>query len=391
MQPRPGIGLARKLESLRVFALGDYDRLDLQLVFGGELIVALIVCRAAEDGAGAIVHQHEIGNVDRELGRLLERMSDLQPGVIAFLLGALDVLGRRAHAMAFVDEFLQRLVLLRQFCCQRMIGRDGEKRHAEDGVRPGGEHLQLLEAFRQCLAFDSEAHQQAFGFADPVALHQPHLVRPAIERVERRQQVVGIFGDLQKPLAQLALLDQGTRPPAAPIYHLLIGQHSMIYRVPVDFALLAIDQTLLEELHEQALLLGVIFHIAGRKFAAPIERQAHALELGTHRGDVLIRPGLRVHLALDGRVLRRQAKGVPAHRMQDVEATRALIAGEHVAHHIVAHMADVDAPRRIGEHLEHIIFRLGGIFLGAVDFLPVPNFAPMLFAFRCVISFGGHD
>jgi hypothetical protein len=62
-------------------------------------------------------------------------------------------------------------------------------------------------------------------------------------------------------------------------------------------------------------------------------------------------------LVLLGGVLGRQAEGVPAHRVQHVEALGALVARDHVAHRIVADMAHMDAPRRIGEHLEHVVFR----------------------------------
>ncbi len=41
--------------------------------------------------------------------------------------------------------------------------------------------------------------------------------------------------------------------------------------------------------------------------------------------------------------------------MEHVEARGAHVAGEHVAHRVVAHMAHMDAPRRIGEHLEDVV------------------------------------
>ncbi len=47
---------------------GGDDRNDRQVVLGGEVVVALVVRRAAEDGAGAVVHQHEVGDVNRQGG-----------------------------------------------------------------------------------------------------------------------------------------------------------------------------------------------------------------------------------------------------------------------------------------------------------------------------------
>ena len=49
---------------------------DRQSVFGGELEIALVVARDAEDGAGAIVHQDEVGDVDRQLPGGIERVAD---------------------------------------------------------------------------------------------------------------------------------------------------------------------------------------------------------------------------------------------------------------------------------------------------------------------------
>ena len=36
---------------------------------------------------------------------------------------------------------------------------------------------------------EREAQQQSFRAADPVLLHQPDFVRPAVERIERLQQI----------------------------------------------------------------------------------------------------------------------------------------------------------------------------------------------------------
>ena len=45
-----------------------------EAVFVGEIEVALVVRRAAEDGAGAVFHQDEIGDIDRQLPGRIEGM-----------------------------------------------------------------------------------------------------------------------------------------------------------------------------------------------------------------------------------------------------------------------------------------------------------------------------
>ena len=181
------------------------------------------------------------------------------------------------------------------------------------------------------------------------------------------EQVLRESRDLEEPLGQLALLDQRARAPAAAVDHLLVGEHGLVDRVPVHLRLLALDQAGREEVEEHLLLVLVVVGIAGRDLARPVERQPHRLELRLHRLDVLVGPGARMDLALHGGVLGRHAEGVPAHRMQHVEAHGALVARHHVAHRVVAHVPHVDAPRRIGEHLQHVVFRARVVVAGGED------------------------
>jgi hypothetical protein len=125
--------------------------------------------------------------------------------------------------------------------------------------------------------------------------------------------------------------------------------------VPVDLGFLAGDEALTQEIEEQFLLLGIVLDIAGGELATPVDTQPDRLQLLAHRGDVGVGPALGVDLVLHGGVLGRQAEGIPAHRMQHVATHRTHIARQYVAHGIVAHVAHVDAPRGVGEHLEHVV------------------------------------
>ncbi len=247
-----------------------------------------------------------------------------------------------------------------------------------------------LLAARRRRRIEREADQQALAAADPVLLHQPDFFRPAVERVERVKQFLGVFGDLEEPLAHLALLDQRAGAPAAPLDHLLVGQHGLIDRIPVHLALLALDQAGVEKIEEHFLLMLVIGRIAGGDLAAPIERQPHRFELLLHRRDVVVGPSLGMDLALRCGVLGRQAEGVPAHRMQHVHAHRALVARHHVAHGVVAHVAHMDAPRRIGEHLQHVVFRPRVGVRRGEDSALVPDFLPARLGVAGVVAVDGH-
>ena len=83
-------------------------------IFAGEIEVALVVAGTAEDGAGAVAHDDEVGDVDRQLHVRLERMDGHDAGVEAALLGLRQRLLGGADLAALLDEFSELLVLLRR-------------------------------------------------------------------------------------------------------------------------------------------------------------------------------------------------------------------------------------------------------------------------------------
>ena len=309
--------------------------------------------RAAEDGARAVVHEDEVGDPDRHHAPGLQRMLGDEAGVVADLLGRLDRGLRRAGAIAFRDEGRDPGILRGKLVDQRVMRRERDEGGAEERVGARREDLELPVAAR-----DPPLDIGALRLADPVLLHQPDLLGPAREPVERGAQVVGRGGDPEEPLRELALLHRRAGAPALAVDHLLVGEHGLVDGIPVDEGLLAMDEAGLHEVQEQLLLVLVVAGVAGRDLALPVEAEAHALQLAAHRRDVVVGPFRGVDAVLARGVLRRQAKGVPAHRVHDLEAARALVAGDHVAQRVVAHMAHVDAPRRVGEHLEHVVLGL---------------------------------
>lgn len=92
--------------------------------------------------AFAVVHQHVVGDPYRQLVAG-QRVFDEQGSGHAFLLLGGDVGLGDAAALAFVDERLQLRVVLRCLGGQRVFGGDGDVGGAHQGVRTGGEHLQL--------------------------------------------------------------------------------------------------------------------------------------------------------------------------------------------------------------------------------------------------------
>ena len=108
------VGGIRDHEAVWIDAGRTNDRRVAELVFVGELQVALVVRRTAEDGAGAVVHQDEVRDIDRQLPVRIERMERLDAGVEAELVRLVDQLLRGAGALALGDEGGERRIPFRR-------------------------------------------------------------------------------------------------------------------------------------------------------------------------------------------------------------------------------------------------------------------------------------
>ena len=111
-------------EGVRVLAGRAYHRHIAEAVFVDEVEVALVVRRAAENGAGAVVHQNEIRHIDRQLPRRIERVHGLDAGVEAELLRGIDLGLCGADLLALGDERGERRIFRRRRRRERMIRRD---------------------------------------------------------------------------------------------------------------------------------------------------------------------------------------------------------------------------------------------------------------------------
>ncbi len=327
--------------------------------------------RAGKDRAGAVIHQDEVGDPDRQFPIGVQRVAHADAGVHPQFFGRLDGLRCGAALAAFGDEGGDLGVVRLKHLGNRMIGRNADEGRAEQGVGPGGEHLDRVAAVGAL-----EAEAQAARFADPVGLHQPHFLGPVLQRVDGVEQLLGEIGDLEEPLRQLAPLDLGARAPALAVDHLLVGKHGHVDRIPVDHRVLAVDQPLCHEVDKHRLLLAIIFRVAGCEHPAPVQPEAKRLHLGDHRVDIVVGPGFRVAPACHRGVFSGHPEGVKPHRVQHVMARRHLVARHHVAHRVVAHVADMDAARGVWKHFEHVVFGLRGIAPGLEGAGLVPGFLP---------------
>src|SRR6185437_5526721 len=366
---------------LRLFAdwLGSELRarrdnaLDRQVVPGREFEIPLVVAGNPEDRPGPVVHQYEVRDIYREPPLGIEGVNDFDACSEALFFGRFQFRGASSPGLALGDELGGLRIGRSDQLGNRVVRGDRDEARAEDRVRAGREYLDGIN--RRDGGCKAETEIKALALADPVLLHQSDLVGPIVEGLEAVEQVVGEVGDLQEPLRELAPLDRGSGAPALSVDHLLVGEHRHVDRVPIDLALLAIDQADIEQVEEERLLLPVIGRVTGRELAIPVQREANALELFAHRPDVGPGPFARMHLALHRRILGRHSERVPTHWVEHFMALHAAVAGDHVAHRVVADVAHVDAPRRIGEHLPHVGLRL---VAGAIGGKAPRLFPPLL-------------
>ena len=191
-----------------------------------------------------------------------------------------------------------------------MTRRNGDIGCADKGIRAGGVDGDFLFAVSNV-----ERDFDAFRTANPVTLHGFDLLRPLFQRIQVVQQLFRIIGDFDKPLRDLFALNFGVAAPAAAIDHLLVRQHRLIVRAPVDGRGLFIDQTFLIQFSEEPLFPAIILWLAGRQFTTPVIAKAQQFKLVFHVGDVVVCPGGRCGVIFNRSAFRRQAESIPANRL----------------------------------------------------------------------------
>ena len=240
---------------------------------------------------------------------------------------------------------------------------------------------------------DPEEDLRAFGPADPVSLHRQHALRP-LHVLHLVEQVVGVRGDAEEPLVELARLDLGAAAFAVAVLHLLVREHGLVVGAPVDDRGLAVGVTGLEELQEQPLRPAVVLGLVRRELARPVDRPAHALHLVADPFDVALDDLARMLALLQGRVLGGQPERVVAHRTQHLVARAAVEMREDVTERVDEHVPDVQRARRIREHLEHVVLALvprrAGLRVRNLErAVLVPD--PLPFALDCLRLVSVHD
>ncbi len=265
---------------------------------------------------GAVAHEDVVGDPDRDLlagHRVRDRAPRVDSGLVLVLRPVL--LGARGVVAHVVEHLGLALRARHERRDQRVLGRQDEERRAEERVGARGEDGDRLVQVALV-----EQHLGALGAADPVALHGEHALGPVLEQRHVVEQALRVVGDLEVPLRQDAALDRRSAALAVPVDDLLVGEHRLVDRAPVDGRLALVGQAALEQQQEDPLRPAVVLGLGGGELARPVDRPAHALHLLADRGDVVVRDVARVAALADRGVLGRQPERVVAHRVQHASA-----------------------------------------------------------------------
>ena len=249
------------------------DDADRQAVLAGELEVALVVRRHAHDRAGSVLHQHVRRHEARD-ALVVHRIDRADAQRQPLARGRLVVRGSRVPLQA-VQELLDRLggpAALRQGRHQRVLGREHEERDSPQRVGPRREDGDLVAGL-----VDAERDLGTLGPADPVPLLCQHPVGPVpLQLSHVVQQAVGVVGDLEEPLDQVAADDQRVAALAAAADDLLVGQDGLVHRAPVRRRKPPVGQPAVEQLQEEPLRPVVVVGVTGVELRGPSRRHTRS-------------------------------------------------------------------------------------------------------------------
>ena len=156
------IGHVINVELRGVFVGRTHDRRDTQTIGVNKIQITLVMGRTAEDGARAIIHQNEIGDINRNFPIGIKRMKTANAGIKSFFLRFGDGLLRRSHALAFLDKGLQGRIIHRCGFGQGMVGRKSQKFGPKQCVRTRCVNFQRCLLIGRCFGFEGKPYRQAF-------------------------------------------------------------------------------------------------------------------------------------------------------------------------------------------------------------------------------------
>ena len=339
--------------------------------------------RHSHDGPGAVAHHNVVCDPDREelvIDGVDGEGTGEDPRLVLVEIATVHVgLGCAGFLINF--DGLP-LLLAGDLANERMLGRHHHVSGPKQGVRTGGENLDVSGKIS-----DLEPYGGTLAAAYPIFLKQLDALGP-VQGVEFIDKTLGVLSDAQHPLAEGAALNgvafglpfldvfgsqhgpEVRRPPDGGIgnigqadgIHLIAGQtlgHEFGHRLGFAIHFTKIRSV---ELEKYPLGPAHVLGVGGGEFPVPVVGKAERLELAAERGDIRGGGDGRVLAGFDRVLLGWQAKRIVAHWMEDVEAPHAFVPPDDIGGGVAFRVADVQAgTARIGKHVQNVVFRLGRI------------------------------
>ena len=344
-----------------------------QTEFFGEDVVALVVSGDAHNRARAVACEHVVRN---EYGHFpaVDGVNRIRARHNARLFAVAGKAVNLRDLGSVVFVFFHRRFA---FGCgddvhERIFGREHDIRHAESGVRTRGENAELfLSALHRKLDFP------AVRLAYPVLLHKFGLFGP-VELVQPFEQLVGVIRDFEEPLRQVLAHHRGTAAFALALDDLLVCEHRVAGRTPVDGRGFAVSEPVLVKLQKQPLRPLVIFGKTGAHLVIPVIHRAYLFELFLHCRDVLHRAVVGMDARLYRIVFRRQTECVKPHWLKHFVALHPLETRVGVRGSVIVPVPRVQfCARRIGKHFKDVPFFIDSVAVELVKPGVRPDFLPL--------------
>ena len=377
------------LGAVHVGFLGDIPALhhldDGQIEDLGEFIVPFVVGGHRHDGAGAVGRQNVVGNENGDLPAVHgiggSDAQELDAGLGLGDLGSFKIALPGGFRLVGAD-LVQIGELICPFFDEGVLRRHNHIGGAEEGVGTGGIDLQIVPR----AGFEGDL--SAGGTADPVPLLGLDPL-DEVHAVQSLKELLGVFGDLQHPLA----LHPTDHLTAAALAHaaggFLVGKHALAGRTPVHRHFLLIGEALLIELQKDPLGPLVVVGIGGIHLPRPVEGKAQGFQLLLEMRHILLRDNPGMNVILDGVILRGQTEGVPAHGVEDVDPFQAFLPRHDVQGGIGAGMPHVQTlSGGIGKFHQSVELGQGIVVFGDEGAFCVPLILPLFFdLFELVLHF----
>ena len=175
-----------------------------------------------------------------------------------------------------------------------------------------------------------------------------------LDGVQTIVQLLTVFGEVEEPLTHSLLLHRAVAAPTPSGLDLFIGEHGRAGRTPIDRCKFAASEPLFVEFGEKPLIPAVVPRIVALHRSTPIVREPHALDLLRDGGHVAFGDVVGMATLGNGGVFGRHAKGIETHRVEDIEAPHAFVAGHGVTDGVVSNVTHVHFSGRVRVHFQTV-------------------------------------